>query len=85
MSICAVVMDIMIIEITKRELTYFCVDEFYSMIAFIESIAKKHNIKVNSYDADTEHYLIECKTEQGLSLSLQLDNLNIKHTVYYGD
>ena len=77
--------NILIIEITKRELSYFFVNDYWDMIPFIESIAKKHNIKVNSYDSDTEHYLIECKVEQGLSLSLQLDNLNIKHVTYYGD
>ena len=77
--------NILIIEITKKELTCYCVNDYWDMISFIENIAKKHNIKVNSYDGDSEHYLIECKTEQGLALSLQLDNINLKHSLYYGD
>lgn len=77
--------NILIIEITKRELSYFCVNDYWDMIPFIENIAKKHNIKVSSYDGDKENYLIGCKTDQGLLLSSELDNLNIKHSLYYGD
>lgn len=77
--------NIIVIEITKRELTYFCIDDFYSMIAFIESIAKKHNIKINSYDADSDNYLIECKRDEGIRLGVQLEKINVKHKLYFGD
>ena len=77
--------NILTIEINKKELTYFFINDYWDMIPFIESIAKKHNIKISSYDSDKENYLIECKTEQGLALSLQLGNLNIKHSLCYGD
>ena len=77
--------NIEIIEITKRELSYFCVNDYWDMLPFIESIAKKHNIKVNSYDEDSDNYLIECKTDEAIRLSVQLEILNINHKVYYGD
>ena len=66
-----------VIEVNKRELINFYVNDYQDMITFINSIAKKHNISIISFD-DKENYLIECEEKEAYALTCELEKLNIK-------
>ena len=77
--------NIFIVEVDRKELVPFEVDNFYDMIDFIKSITRAKGINVLSYDDNSNYYLIECKKDEAIKLSEALDELNINNNTYLGD
>ena len=77
--------NIFIVEVNRKELIPFEVDNFYDMMDFIKCITRAKGINVLSYDDNSNYYLIECKKDEAIKLSEALDELNINNITYLGD
>ena len=77
--------NIFIVEVDRKELVPFEVDDFYGMIDFIKLITRAKGINVLSYDDNSNYYLIECEKDEAIKLSEALDELNINNNTYLGD
>ena len=77
--------NIFIVEVDKKELVPFEVDDFYDMMDFIKSITRAKGINGLSYDFNSNYYLIECEEDEAIKLSEALDELNINNNTYLED